>query len=149
MNAVSLASRAVLSRYAAKVLRPIELIAMAIFILLLIGTTLLITYVSAWWWLLMIVVVAYGIIGSIAWFIIHFTIDRLRPEQTPTQIEAVDSFIGRVEKIADTLQITRFSLIIRVLRDVMKRQSTNVLTEFANDSKDLKEDFSRVIDAFK
>jgi hypothetical protein len=150
MNAVSLASRAVLAQYATKVIRPLECIVMGLFLTLFVGTVLLATYVNAWWWLLMIVVLAYGVIGSIAWLVIHFTIDRLRPEQTPVQKKAVAGFIGRIEKIADTLQITRFGLMLRVIRDVMaKSNSSNVLTEFANDSKELKHDFEEVVNVFR
>jgi hypothetical protein len=149
MNAVTLASRAVLAQYATKVIRPIEFIVMGLFLILFVGTVLLATYVNAWWWLLMVVVIAYGIIGSIAWLVIHFTIDRLRPEQTPVQKKAVTNFIVRIEKIADTLQITRFGLILRIVRDVMaKNTHSNVLTEFANDSKELKHDFEKVVDTF-
>lgn len=149
MNAVTLASRAVLAQYATRVIRPLEWVVAAIFILAVTGDVLLITYVSAWWWLLMVVVIAYGIIGSIAWLVIHFTIDHLRPEQTKTQTKAVNHFIVKAEKVADTLQITRFGLILRVIRDVMSRGNKNVLTEFTEDSRDLKDEFQRVIDAFR
>ncbi|MDB5165226.1 MAG: hypothetical protein JWM00_116 [Candidatus Saccharibacteria bacterium] len=149
MNAVSLASRAVLAQYATRVIRPLEFIVIGIFVLAVTGVIVLVTYVSAWWWLLMIVVVAYGIIGSIAWLVIHFTIDKLRPEQTKAQTDEVNRFIVKVEKVADTLQITRFGLMLRVIRDVMSRNRTNVLTEFTEDSKDLKDGFQRVISAFK
>lgn len=149
MSAVTLASRAVLAQYATKVIRPFEYLILGFFLLLVIGTVLLASYVSPWWWLLMIVVIAYGIIGSIAWLVIHFTIDRLRPDQTPVQKQVVNRFIVQVEKVADTLQVTRFTLLLRVIRDVMSRNRTNVLTEFANDSKELKEDFQKVINTFK
>lgn len=148
MNAITLASRAVLARYATKVLRPIEVVAIGLFIALLIGTVLLITYVSAWWWLMMILVIAYGIFGSVAWLVLHYTIDQVRPEQTPHQTEAVDRFIGHSEKIADTLQMTQFGLILRVIRDVMGRKDTNVLTDFTENSKGLKEEFEHVIKTF-
>jgi len=149
MNAVTLASRAVLARYATKVLRPVEWIAIGVFVIFFFGTVALATYVSGWWWLLMIVVLAYGAIGSIAWLVIHFTIDRLRPEQTKSQAQAVDRFIVSAEKVADSLQITRFGLILRVIRSVMTRNGPNVLTEFTNDSQELKNDFERVVQAFK
>jgi len=150
MNAVTLASRAILAQYATKVIRPIEYVVLGIFLICFVGTVLLATSVSSWWWLLMIVVIAYGVIGSIAWLVIHFTIDRLRPEQNPAQKKAVKEFIFRIEKIADTLQITRFGLILRVVRDVMaKNTQTNVLTEFANDSKELKHDFEKVVNVFR
>lgn len=149
MNAVTLASRAVLAQYATKVIRPFEFMILGFFLVLVISTVLLASYVSPWWWLLMVVVVAYGIIGSIAWLVIHFTIDKLRPEQTNSQTEAVKKFITKVEKVADTLQITRFGLVLRVIRDVMDRGRANVLTEFANDSKDLKSSFEKVVSAFR
>jgi len=149
MNAVTFASRAVLAEYARKVLRPLEWVVAVIFVLAVAGDALLVTYVSAWWWLLMIVVIAYGIIGSIAWLVIHFTIDHLRPEQTKAQAKAVKRFIVKAEKVADTLQITRFGLILRVIRDVMSRGNKNVLTEFTEDSHDLKDEFQSVISAFR
>lgn len=149
MNAVTLASRAVLAQYASKVLRPVEWIAMGVFVLFFIGTVVLATYFSAWWWMLMIVVIAYGLIGSIFWLVLHFTIDRLRPNQTMAQTAIVKSFIGRIEKMADSLHITRFRLLLRIIHDVMARSSSNVLTEFAQASKELKNEFEQVIDTFR
>lgn len=149
MNAATLASRAVLAQYATKVLRPVEWVAIWVLVVLFIATGYLVTYVSAWWWLLMIVVIAYGVIGSIVWLVIHFTIDRLRPEQTPVQKKAVASFIDSAEKVADTVQVTRFGLILRVIRSVMTRNATNVLTEFTGDSKELATDFEKVVRAFR
>lgn len=148
MNAVTLATRAVLARYATKVLRPVEWVAIGLFVVFFLGTAGLAIYVSAWWWLFMIVVIAYGIFGSIAWLVIHFTIDRLRPEQTDSQTKAVDHFIVSAEKVADTLQVTRFGLILRVIRSVMSRNGTNILSEFTKDSKELKDEFKEVIHAF-
>jgi len=149
MNATTLASRAVLSAYAAKALRPFEIIAALIFVAALAGSAYLIASVSGWWWLLLIVVIAYGIIGSIVWFILHFTIDKLRPEQTQEQQDVVKDFIDRTEKIADTIGLTRFGLLLRIVRDVVSRRKDNVLTDFAYDSKGLKDDFEKVIAAFR
>jgi len=149
MNATTLASRAVLSAYATKALRPFEITAALVFVVALAGTAYLIAAVSGWWWLLMIVVIAYGIIGSIVWLILHFTIDKLRPEQTEEQQRVVKSFIDRTEKIADTIGLTRFGLLLRIVRDVVTRRKDNVLTDFAYDSKGLKDDFNNVVQAFK
>lgn len=149
MNAVTLASRAVLAHYATKVIRPVEYIVLGVFLILVAVTVLLATYVSAWWWLLMIIVIAYGLVGSIVWLIIHFTIDRLRPDQTATQKKAVRTFVTQAEQVADTLQLTRFGLILRVVRDVMARDNANILTEFAGNSKQLKISFEKVIAAFR
>lgn len=149
MQPISLASRAILARYATKVIRPIEYVVIGIFLALVVGTILLVTYVSAWWWLLMIIVVAYGVIGSVVWLIIHFTIDRLRPDQTPAQKQAVEKFITRAERVADTLQLTRFGLILRVIQSVMTPKRANIISEFTTDSKELKGDLERVVEAFK
>jgi len=149
MNATTLASRAVLSAYAKKALRPFEIVAMLIFIVALAGTAYLISAVSSWWWILMILVIAYGIVGSIVWMILHFTIDKLRPEQTKNQEKVVKDFINRTEKIADMIGLTRFGLLLRIVRDVLSRRKENVLTDFAYDSKGLKDDFEKVIKAFK
>ncbi len=148
MNATTKASRAVLAQYASKTLRPVEIGAVLFFILSLIGTTWLIAEVSGWWWLLMIVVIGYGILGSIAWLVIHFTIDKLRPEQTKEQQRAVKSFIEKVDKVADTIGLTRFGLLLRIVGDVMGRRDQNVLSEFTDDSKDLKSNFLNLVEKF-
>lgn len=149
MDAYTKASRAVLAQYAAKTLRPFEIIAIVLFVIAMLGTAWLIVQVSAWWWLLMILVIAYGVIGSIAWLIIRFTIDKIRPSQTKRQKEAVGLFIDQVDKIADTIGMTRFGLLLRVVGDVMKRKDRNVLSEFADDSAQLKDKFTRVVDEFR
>lgn len=149
MNAAANASRAVLAAYAKKALRPVEIVAIIVFVLFLIGTAYLIVNVSAWWWLLMIIVIAYGIIGSAMWLMIHFTLEKLAPRQTKAQQDAVAAFIARAEKIADLTGMTRFGLLLRVIQDVMTRRDTNILSDLAQGSKDLKHDFERVIAAFR
>jgi hypothetical protein len=149
MNATTLASRAVLSAYAKKALLPFEIIAMVIFVIALAGSAYLIASVSGWWSILLIVVIAYGLVGSILWLIVHFTIDKLRPKQTARQEQAVKQFIDRAGTIADTVGLTRFGLILRIVRDVVARKEDNVLTSFTRDSKGLKTDFENVIAAFR
>jgi hypothetical protein len=149
MDAVTKASRAVLAEYARKTLRPFEIGAVILFIILLIGTTYLIVNVSGWWWLLMIVVFAYGLIGSLLWLIVHFTMDRLRPTQTKVQVSAVRDFVEKISKVSDAVGITKFGLLLRVIGDVMRRREQNVLQEFAHNSSDLKDSFSAVIESFK
>ena len=143
------ASRAVLSEYARKTLRPFEIGAVILFIILLVGTTYLVVSVSAWWWLLMIVVFAYGLIGSLVWLIIHFTMDRLRPVQTKEQVSAVQNFVEQIAKVSDTIGITKFGLLLRVVADVMRKREHNVIREFAHDSSDLKSSFEKVIRSFQ
>ncbi len=149
MDAYTKASRAVLAAYAKKTLLPFEIGAIVLFVLAMLGTAWLIVQVSAWWWLLMILVIAYGLIGSIVWLIIHFTIDKLRPEQDSEQKAAVKRFIGDVDKIADTMGTTQFGLLLRIIRDVMQHRDRNILTEFADDSSILKKDFKRVVELFQ
>lgn len=149
MNAAANASRAVLAAYTKKALRPVEIIAIIVFVLFLIGTAYLIVNVSAWWWLMMIVVGAYGLIGSALWLMLHFTIEKLAPVQTKAQKAAVNAFISRVEKIADLTGMTRFGLLFRVVQDVMTRRDANILSDLAHESKDLKQDFERVIAVFR
>ncbi len=149
MDAVTKASRAILAEFARRTLRPFEYVAVGIFVVAVLGTTYLIAQVSGWWWFLMIAIIAYGVIGSIVWLILHFTMDKLRPEQNLEQKEAVRKFITRVNSVSDTLQITRFGLILRILQDVMSRGQRNVLGEITKDSSALKGDFERVVDLFR
>lgn len=149
MDAVTKASRAVLAEYARKTLHPFEVGAVIIFVILLIGTTYLIVNISGWWWLLMILVIAYGIIGSLLWLIVHFTMDRLRPLQTEIQTTAVKDFVERISKVSDTVGTTKFGMLLRVIGDVMRRREQNVIQEFARDSSDLKNSFETVIASFR
>lgn len=149
MDATTKASRAVLAEFARKTLRPYEIAAIALFAIGLIGAAWLISSVSVWWWLLMIIIIGYGLLGSIAWLVLHFTIDKIKPFQTAEQKQAVKQFIVKVDKVADTIGLTRFALILRIVGDVMGRRDRNVLSEFADDSKALKNEFKAVIDIFR
>lgn len=149
MDAYTKASRAVIAAYAKKTLRPIEVVAIIVLVVGLIGTAWLISNVSGWWWLLMIIVIAYGFIGSLIWLVIRFTLDRLRPEQTVLQKKAVEQFLEKFDKIAETVGMTKFGFLLRVIGDVMRRREQNVLSEFTQDSSKLKTSFESVIDAFR
>lgn len=149
MNAKTRATQAVLSAYARKVLRPIEIVASIVFAIALAGTAYLIANLSAWWWLLMIVVLLYGLLGSILWLVLHYTLDRITPDQTSYQKRAVAKFIARTETVANSLNISQFGLLLRITHDVFhKNTERNVLTEFAKDSSNLREAFKEVIEAF-
>ena len=97
----------------------------------------------------MIIVITYGFIGSLIWLVIRFTLDRLRPEQTVLQKKAVKEFLEKFDKIAETVGMTKFGFLLRVIGDVMRRREQNVLSEFTQDSSKLKTSFESVIDAFR
>lgn len=149
MNTVTLASRAVIAAYAKQVLRPIEIGAIIILVIGLIGSAYLISAVSPWWWLLMIVVAAYGIIGSVIWLILHFTISRIEPLQTAPQKRAVKEFIDKLSAVQDTLGMTKFGLLLRIIRSVMSKQPAHAIGQFVDESRDLKASFESVIKAFE
>lgn len=149
MDATTKASRAVLAEFARKALRPYEIAGVSLFISGIIGASLLITFLSAWWWLLMIVMIGYGIIGSLAWLVFHYTLDKVNPPQTDEQKRAVRQFVTKVSTLADTIGLTRFALIARIISDVMARKQQNVLSEFAHDSSSLKDDFLELISLFQ
>lgn len=148
-NATTRATYAVLAAYARKTLRPVEVTAAVVFALALGGTTYLIVNFSAWWWLLMILVLLYGILGSILWLILHYTLDRITPSQTPSQRQAVARFIDKTAAVATSLGISQFGLLLRITHDIFHRNKQNVLTEFAKDSSDLKNAFEQVIQTFR
>lgn len=143
------ASRAILAAYARKILLPIEIIALILFTAAMFGTTYLITAVSAWWWLLMILVVLYGIIGSVIWLIVHIALNQIEPVQTEVQRKAVGEFILQTEAVADMLGLSRFGLLLRILRDVVRKRKDNVIVEFAKDSQQLKKRLAAVIETFR
>ena len=149
MDAYQAASRAVISTYAKKVLLPFEIGAAAIFVLAVIGTSWLIVQYSAWWWMLMIIVLPYGLIGSIIWLLIHTTIDRLSPVQTKAQRHAVAQFSHSVEHVAADIGMTQFSLMLKIIRSVMRPSQHQLLDEFTGSSKELKRDFEQLIRLFE
>jgi hypothetical protein len=148
MSATTNATYAVLAAYSRKILRPVEMTAVVIFAAAVAGATYLIVSFSAWWWLLMLVVILYGVLGSILWLILRYTLDKITPEQTAKQQMAVKAFIVKSSKVADTLGISQFALLLRIVQDVLHRKQSNILTEFAKDSNDLKHEFEKVIQAF-
>lgn len=144
-----LASQAILSTYARKVLRPVEVWASVVFGLALFGTAYLIMAFSGWWWLLMFVVILYGILASMLWLILRRALDHITPEQTPEQKNAVKSFINKSEKVATAMGISHFSLLLRIVQDVFRKKQGNVITEFTKDSADLAASFKDVLKSFE
>ena len=147
ISSATTASRAVIAAYAKQILRPFEIVAIILFFALLVLSIYLIISVSAWWWILLILVLAYGIVVSLLWLIIHTIIGRLRPPQTAIQREAVDNFIEHSKNIADIMGITRLGLLIRLVRDVLTRRPQTLDTAISG-SKDLKHSFTELMKLF-
>lgn len=97
----------------------------------------------------MILVVLYGIIGSVIWLIVHIALNQIEPVQTEVQRKAVGEFILQTEAVADMLGLSRFGLLLRILRDVVRKRKDNVIVEFAKDSQQLKKRLAAVIETFR
>lgn len=149
MNAYTLATRAVIAEYAHRVLRPVIIVGCILLIIGIISSAYLIAAVSNWWWLLMFVVIIYGILGSVAWLIVRFTLEKIRPRsQTASQKDAVKQFINQLSLMNDTMGMTKFGLLLRIISDVTSKREEHTVRRFIGDSKDLKYSFDDVIRAF-
>lgn len=120
-----------------------------ILLALFIGNIYLIQQLSGWWLLLLIPVLSFILVYVILLALTRFIVGNLNPPQSVDQREAVDHFIGKLDKAAETLQTPRFLVFIYLVRDAFMGSQRGFIQQVTNESKSLKSEFERLITLFR
>lgn len=140
--------RAVGAELAWRMIRPMLIIGITIAVLLLtLGGWL--TTQDALWWILQFI-----FITSITFFVllsvVVVTILRyFTPLQNDGQKKAVGNFVDKLQRVADTLGISNFVLLFRIVRDVVRPQEKTFIEQVTEDSTTLHTDFIRLQKLFE
>jgi len=116
-------------------------------LLLFIGGWL--TAQHALWWILEFVFITSTIFFAVLAVITISILNRFKPEQTPTQKKAVADFADKLQRVADTIGISRFVLLFRIVREVVRPPEQSFIKQIAHDSTTLHTDFIKLQKQFE
>lgn len=143
------ALRAITSRYAFVVLRPLIVIAAGVIVLLVALIGYLAYAVSLWWlvFLLPLTLVA-TVISAIAAAALFIALS-LAPPMTKQQKRTTNAYVRNIFEVSDGLQTPQFIIVYRIIRDVLQRKDEDsFLYGLAVNSVRLKKDFDALAQLF-
>jgi hypothetical protein len=118
MSSTVKAVRAVTSHYAKDLLRPILVIGIAVYAIIMALVIWITVAVNGWWILLGFIPTILFCVGLAIWGGVWFAARRLSPDMNKTQKKATKEVVEQVSKVAEQLGTPRFILIFRIIKDV-------------------------------
>lgn len=140
--------RAVGAELAWRMIKPMLIIGVIFAALLLVFGGWLTTQHELWW------ILQFIFITSIMFFVllsvVILTILRyFTPLQNDSQKQAVGNFVDKLQRVSDTLGISNFALLFRIVRDVVRPQEKTFIEQVTEDSTTLHTDFIKLQKQFK
>jgi len=139
------ATRAVLAKLSADVIRFITIISITIFTVLLIGTAALAYYISAWWALLLIIVLPLLFIFLVLRLIAGFILKKLQPKNLTTkQSSATKKYAEKLKRLAETRGMGWPMFAFLSFKDLLLYRDLRTARNTLDDTTSLKSDFSEL-----
>lgn len=101
------------------------------------------------WWILEAVFIAYTVLFVVVVIIIRVLIRIFTPETTKTQQKNIKSFADKLQRVADSVGISRFVLLFRLAKQLIAPSEQNFLKQIAQDSTTLHKDLLAIIKSFE
>lgn len=125
------------------------LIAGSILAILLLALGGWLTTQHALWWIAEFILITSTILFVAIAFVMSMILKRFSPPQTKEQQQAVRDFSDKLQRVADTVGISRFTLLFRIVRDVIRPPEQSFVQQIADDSTTLHTDFIKLQRQFK
>lgn len=119
MSSTVKAVRAVTSHYAKDLLRPILVIGIAVYAIIMAIVIWITIAVNGWWILLGFIPTVLFCVGLAIWGGVWFAARRLSPDLNKQQKRATKEVIGQVNKVAEQIGTPRVFLIFRIAKDIL------------------------------
>lgn len=122
---------------------------LGIFAFVIIAAVIWLTTLSGWWWLLAVPIIMFMLLGLFTALMVRAMLKKLRPELTKPQANEVNSFVDKLERVADNLQTPMFIIVFRVIRDIMRPRGSTFIRTVTEDSTTLRKDLLQLQKNFK
>lgn len=143
MNSTVLAIRAITALYVKRLLLPILLIGIGVYVVIIGLVAWIAAISSGWWWLLAILPTVFIVVGLIIWSIARLIVMRVAPPMNKRQTAATKQFIKRIDRVAEHVGTPKFVIIYRVVKDIIVRptSSKTYIGEIANEPGEMRREF--------
>lgn len=104
---------------------------------------------DALWWILEGIFIAYTALFLLLVLVVRFLLRLFSPSLTARQKTAIQQYVDKLQRVADTLGISRFVLLFRIVRDIVRPTEQPFIKQIANDSTTLHSDFIKLQKLFQ
>jgi len=98
----------------------------------------------ALWWILEIIFISSTMLFILLAIITRVILKILTPQQNIEQRKAIQAFVDKLQRISDTIGISRFVLFFRIVRDIIWPREQTFIKQIADDSATLHTDFIKL-----
>lgn len=150
MDSTILAIRAITSLYVKRLLVPIFVIGLGIYIAVIGLIWWIAASASSWWWLLAIIPTLVIVVGLAIWTVVRVIAGRLAPPMNKRQTVATKKFIKRIDGVAEHIGTPKFVIIYRVIKDVIFRPTNDktYIGEIASEPGEARREFDELRSMF-
>lgn len=140
-------ARAVGAEFLSRKLRAISLLVI-ILIVALLGLGIWLVTLSAWWWILLVFIICGTVFSLVLLVTARIVIRIFRPGMSRIQKQAVNDFVDKTERIAETIQTPPFMIFFKILKDVISPREDTFIRQIADDSMSLRTDYAALSELF-
>jgi hypothetical protein len=141
VNRIAQATRAIAATFAKRKVNDVWLpYLIGVVISLGIGGWLI--HFSLWWFVLVIPILLALLVGASILIAAGFVVRVFTPEMTLEQTQAVEAYADKLQRVADNVQLPKFILLFRLVRDAFRPNENSFVRQVAHDSTSLKADFT-------
>ncbi|RYX79421.1 hypothetical protein EON76_01735 [bacterium] len=150
MDSTILAIRAITSLYVKRLLLPILVIGLGVYVVIIGLIWWIAASVSNWWWLLATVPTVVLLIGLAIWVVVRILVGRIAPPMNKPQTVAANKFIKRIDGVAERIGTPKFVVIYRVIKDVLFRpiSGKTYIGEIASEPGEARREFDELRSLF-
>ncbi len=137
------AMQALIAYTALRALRLATLVGLILLVLLLTLLWTLSYYVSPWWWLFALPLAVVVVIALVLRFIVMRIIHLIhRHPFTEPQRQALESFTGKLLRVAEQTGTPAWLYAFSILRDMVRHQDLKTVRDIIQDTTDLRREFT-------
>lgn len=142
------AIRAIGSELAWRIVKPM-IIGGSVLAVVLVGFGAWLTTQHVLWWILEAVFISYAVLFMLMIVIVRVLFRIFTPDTNKTQRKAVKQFVDKLQRVADTVGISRFILLFRIAKQILAPSQENFIKQIAEDSSTLHTDLLAVVRTFE
>lgn len=148
INASVRAIRAIGSELAWRLVKPM-IIAGIILAIALVTFGGWLTTQHALWWILEALFISYTVLFVLMVIVVRVLFRVFTPDTNKAQRKNVKQFVDKLQRVADTVGISRFVLLFRLAKQIIVPSQQNFIKQIAEDSTTLHTDLLAVIKSFE
>jgi hypothetical protein len=137
-------ARAIAASFTTRKLKS-SIILLSVATIVVAGLSIWLVRISLWWLFLVIPVVLWLFVAALVLAVGYALIRILRPNLNAQQHQAVEDFVDKLERVADSVQTPALIIAIRIVWDAIRRSESTFIQRAVSDGATLHADYAELI----